>query len=66
MRYGPARHFAALARFILRAVLRAVITGLVMTFCVAAALSYLGIPLPDLSEMLDRVESVSQLAKILS
>lgn len=66
MRYPPPRLFAALARLVFRAALRAVITGLIFATCLTAALAYLGVPLPSLSELLERFESVSQLAKILS
>ena len=66
MQYRPARPFAAVARFTLRAALRAVITVLIFTTCLAATLSYLGIPLPDPYELLERIGSVSQLARILS
>jgi hypothetical protein len=66
MRHGPARLLSALVRFTCRAILRALLTALIFTTCLLAALSYLGIPLPDPFELLDRLESVSQLAKILS
>ena len=66
MRFRPSRLLAALARYICRAVLRAVVMGLIFTTCLLFALAYLGVPLPSLDELLERFESVSQLAKILS
>ncbi|HWW74894.1 MAG TPA: hypothetical protein VNZ44_05815 [Pyrinomonadaceae bacterium] len=66
MRYRPTWVLTALARFVCRAVLRAVVTGLILTTCLMVALAYMGVRLPDLNEMLDRFESVSRLADILS
>ena len=66
MRYHPARLLLPLVRFICRTALRAVITGLIFTICLTATLSYLGLPLPNPYELLNRLESVSQLAEILS
>jgi hypothetical protein len=66
MRYRPTRVLMALVRFVGRAVLRAVVTGLILTTCLMVTLAYMGVRLPDLNEMLDRFESVSRLADILS
>ena len=66
MRYRPTRVLMALVRVVCRAVLRAVVTGLILTTCLIVALAYMGVRLPDLNEMLDRFESVSRLADILS
>ena len=66
MRLRPSRLAAALVRFACRAVLRAVVTGLIFTACLLFALAYLGVPLPGPDELLERFESVSQLARILS
>jgi hypothetical protein len=66
MRYLPPRLVAALARLVCRAFLRAVVAGLLFTTCLVFALDYLGVPLPSPDEVLERFESVSQLAKILS
>ena len=66
MRQRLFRLCAALARFACREVLRAVITGLVITTCLLGALSYFGLPMPDVFELLEKVESVSELSKILS
>ena len=66
MRYLPSRLAAALARLVWRAVLRAVVTGLVFATCLLAAAAYLGVPLPSLDDVLERFESVSQLSRILS
>jgi hypothetical protein len=54
------------ARFIWRAALRTVLTGLIFMACLTAALSYLGVPLPDPFEMLEWLGSVTQLSEILS
>ena len=66
MRFPPSRLLKALARSVCRAALRAVITGLLLTTCLMFALAYMGVPLPSLDELLERFESVSQLARILS
>ena len=66
MRFRPSRLFVALARHVCRAALRALITALVFMTCTVAALAYLGVPLPDVDELLERFESISQLARILS
>lgn len=65
MRYHPSHLFMVLVRSVCRAALRAVITGLIFTTCLMVALTYMGVPLPDLHEMLDRFESVSRLAEVL-
>ena len=66
MRFRPSRLFVSLARHVCRAALRAFITALVFMTCTAAALAYMGVPLPDVDELLERFESISQLAGILS
>ena len=66
MRYPPSRLLAGLARFVCRAALRAVITVLILFTCLAGASAYMGAPLPGLRELPDWLESVSQLAGILS
>ena len=66
MRYRLPRLFVTLVRHVYRAALRALITALVFMTCTAAALAYMGVPLPDVNELLERFESVSQLARILS
>ncbi|HEX8558999.1 MAG TPA: hypothetical protein VF668_12900 [Pyrinomonadaceae bacterium] len=66
MRLRPSRLLAALARSVRRAALRAVITGLIFVACLLATLSYLGLPLPDAHDLLERFESVSQLSRALS
>lgn len=66
MQNRPARLCAALARTACRAALRAAIAGLIFTTCLWATLSYLGLPVPDPYEMLERLGSVSRLAEILS
>jgi hypothetical protein len=49
-----------------RSVIRAVITALIFALCLAAALRYMGVPVPGPAELLDKFESVSKLAEILS
>lgn len=66
MRYLPSRLAAALARTVWRAALRAAVTWLVFTACLLFALASLGVPLPGADELLERFESVSRLAGILS
>lgn len=66
MRLRLSRLPAALGRSVCRAAVRAAITGLIFMACLLATLSYLGLPLPDTRELLERFESVSQLSGILS
>lgn len=66
MRHFLSRIFAGLVRHACRAVLRAAVTSLIFTTCLLFTLSYLGVPLPDPYELLEQIESVSQLSKILS
>ena len=66
MRLRPSRLALALVRHVCRAALRAFVAVLVFTACALAALSYMGVPLPDPEELLERFESISQLARILS
>ena len=66
MRYRPPRLLVALVRHVCRAALRAFITALVFMTCTVAVLAYLGVPLPDADELMERFESISQLARILS
>ena len=76
----PIRHSAAsirLARRIARlaftllnsvgvALLRAILPGLVFAASATVMLHYLGVSLPSLSELLDKLEDLGRLAKILS
>jgi hypothetical protein len=48
------------------AVLRTIITGVVFTTCVMVMLYYLGVPVPGPSGLIDKFESLGQLANILS
>ena len=66
MRLRLSRLALALVRHVGRALFQALITVLVFITCTVAALTYLGVPLPDADELLERFESVSQLARILS
>jgi len=66
MRFRPPCLLVALVRHVCRAALRAFITALVFMTCTVAALAYLGVPLPDADELMERFESISQLARILS
>ena len=60
------RYALQTARLIGRALLRAVTTGLIFLVCLVLALRYLGVPVPSLSDVLHRCESVAELADILS
>ena len=66
MRHLLFRVLAGLARHVGRALARAAVTGLVFAVGLWAAHRYAGVPLPDASDLLDKIESVSQLSKILS
>lgn len=66
MRHFLPRVFARLVRGVGRALLRAVVTGLIFATCLLFTLSSLGVPLPDPGELLEQFGSVSQLSKILS
>jgi hypothetical protein len=57
---------AGFARFVFRETLRAVVTGVIFTACLWGALSYMGLPVPDVSGLLEKLESVSELSKLLS
>jgi hypothetical protein len=48
------------------AVLRVIITSVVFSACVWAMLHYLGVPMPAPAELLDKLEDVGRLARILS
>ena len=66
MRPRPFQLFKALVRVVCRALLQAVVTGLIITTGLMVTLAYLGVPLPNLQELMERFESVSKLANILS
>jgi hypothetical protein len=48
------------------AVLRAIISGVVVSICVMVMLHFLGVPVPGPSELLDKFEALGRLATILS
>ena len=57
------------ARFLGRlslAVLRAILTSIVVTTCVMVMLYLLGVPVPGPSELLDKFEALDRLTQILS
>lgn len=66
MRDRVIRLLSTAARRLCRAALRVVLTGVIFALCLAAASAYLGLPVPGPQELLERFESVSQLADILS
>ena len=66
MRFRPSRVFAALARLVCRAALRVLVTGLIFAACLLAGLSYMGVPPPDLHELMESFGSVARLADVLS
>jgi hypothetical protein len=55
-----------LARRLLRSALRAVVTCLIFAVCFVVALRLMGVPVPGAEELLEKFESVSRLAEILS
>ncbi len=48
------------------AVVRAIVTGVVFTSCAMVMMHYLGLPVPVPSEVLDTLDSLGQLTRILS
>ncbi|MGH9942555.1 MAG: hypothetical protein ACRD9R_09410 [Pyrinomonadaceae bacterium] len=60
------RFLLTATRVLGRALLRAAVTGVVFILCLLAAARYTGQPVPTPSELLERFESVSRLAEILS
>ena len=66
MRDRLIRLLSTTARRLCRAALRVVLTGIVFALCLAAASVYLGLPVPGPQELLEKFESVSELADILS
>lgn len=48
------------------AALRAIIVSVVFTTCAMVLMHYLGLPVPEASEVLDKLEILGQLARILS
>ena len=66
MRRRLVRLFAAFLSKLCLAVLRAIVTGLVITTCAMVMLHYLGVPVPSPSELLDKFEGLTRLAKSLS
>ena len=54
------------ARLLCRTLLRAAATGLIFFCCLMLAARYLGLPVPSLSDVLDRCKSVAELARVLS
>lgn len=66
MRLRVLRALRVPARRLCRAALRAFVTGLIFAVCFAAALRIMGVPVPGPSELMDKFESVSRLAEILS
>jgi hypothetical protein len=57
---------SACLRWLSRAALRILITGLIFTACLLVATRYLGLPLPGPSELLDKLKGVTQLSEVLS
>jgi hypothetical protein len=57
--WTPLRHLCRMA-------LRVILTGLIVMACLTVMSRYLGWPVPDPSELLDKFKDVSRLAEILS
>jgi hypothetical protein len=53
-------------RWLWRGVLRAALSWLIFIICLGLTLRWLGLPVPSVSDVLRRFESVAQLADILS
>ncbi len=53
-------------RLVCGALLKLVITSVVFIICLLVSLRLLGVPAPQLSDVIERIESVSQLAEALS
>lgn len=49
-----------------RMALRVVITSLIFMVCLTVMSRYLGLPVPDPTELLDKFKNVSKLAEVLS
>ena len=53
-------------RRLCRVVLRVMIGGLIFMACLTVMSRYLGLPVPDPTELLDKFKDVSRLSEILS
>lgn len=60
------RLFATLMSKVCLAVLRAIITSVAFATCTMVMFYYLGLPVPGLAELLDKLEDLGRLARILS
>jgi hypothetical protein len=60
------RFFFAFLRQLGRTALRVVITCLIFMLSLTVMSRYLGLPVPDPTELLDKFKNVSKLAEILS
>jgi hypothetical protein len=60
------RLVTTLMRTVCLAVLRGVITAVVFTTCTIVILHFLGFPVPVPSELIDKLEGLGRLARILS
>lgn len=56
----------AVCRHIIQVALKVLVTMLVFGVCLTVTLRYLGIPIPSPYQLLESLEGVSELAKILS
>jgi hypothetical protein len=60
------RFFFAFLHQLGRTALRVVITCLIFMICLTVMSRYLGLPVPDPTELLDKFKDVSKLSEILS
>jgi hypothetical protein len=66
MRHRIGRIFLTHLRQLSRIALRVVITCLIFMTCLTVMSRYMGLPVPDPLELLDKFKDVSRLAEILS
>ena len=66
MRYRFLRAVSTVLKNGLSVVVRAVVTTLVFGACAVVVMHYLGMPLPNASQLWQGIEGLSKLAKVLS
>ena len=66
MQQRLSNYFSSCLRRLYGIGLRIIITGLIFTTCLVVASSFLGLPVPSPSELLDNIKNVSKLSEVLS
>jgi hypothetical protein len=66
MRQGTKRPALKPLRRLFHAALRVMVGSLIFMICLTVMSRYLGLPVPDPTELLDKFKDVSKLAEILS